>query len=566
MATLFRRIRHGRKGHYYSRVMVPRDLSAILKRREIVHCLGTTHYRDALVLAAHWQAHIATLFTHLRRHHHRMTVQDIHRLVQEYISKSLEEGEDERHERMPKISDDERDSIISALGDMLESAHGELLRGDVKGVTAVADDLLASHSLMLAHDSPAYRRLCTELVKAHQIVFKTEMERWAGNYYEPHTAAYSVQHSAAPTISTTRQSFTPSLSFPDAVKIYFSHHEKAWAPRTAAKKRNILERFLEIVSKDRPGLTVKDLSRVDCVAYRDVLQRLPNNMRSKSVWQALKGKQVGPRISPNTVNQCLEHVGHMFTWLKDEGKYMGDNPASRLQLKGIDDEENRYEPFTKDELQRLFNSSFAAELPDHPDHFFIPLIGLYAGMRLGEIAQPGIADIVKLEDMWIFEVRPDKSLGRRLKTKASRRRVPIHPHLVKLGLLHYWKEMKAAGQVDMFPELKAGKDRGRGDAVGKWFTRYRRDCGIIGDKKVFHSFRHGVQTRLRGIVPDTVCALLLGHKTTATMTDHYTHQLYIELKPLRYGIEKLDFSEPLSGLIQHLSRSGRLYSLVSTRP
>jgi len=185
MATqIFRRIRHGRKGHYYSRVMVPRDLSAILNRREIVRCLGTTHYRDALVLAAHWQAHIATLFTHLRRDHDRMTVQDIHSLVQEYISKSLEEGEDERHERMPKISDDERDSIISALGDMLESAHGELLRGDVKGVTAVANDLLASHSLTLAHDSPAYRRLCTELVKAHQIVFKTEMERCKAGHAE----------------------------------------------------------------------------------------------------------------------------------------------------------------------------------------------------------------------------------------------------------------------------------------------------------------------------------------------------------------------------------------------
>lgn len=44
------------------------------------------------------------------------------------------------------------------------------------------------------------------------------------------------------------------------------------------------------------------------------------------------------------------------------------------------------------------------------------------------------------------------------------------------------------------------------------------------------------------------------------MTDHYTHQLYIELKPLRDAIGNLDFSEPLSGLIQHLSRTGRLHS------
>ena len=81
-----------------------------------------------------------------------------------------------------------------------------------------------------------------------------------GNYFEPHTAAYSV-HNSPPSTTSTHHSFTPSLSFPEAVKIYFAHHEKAWAPRTAAKKRNILERFLEIVSKDRPGLTVKDISQ-----------------------------------------------------------------------------------------------------------------------------------------------------------------------------------------------------------------------------------------------------------------------------------------------------------------
>jgi integrase len=540
--------------------MVPRDLSAILdQRREIVRCLRTTHYRQALVRAAQWHGHIATLFARLRTDHHSMRPEDIRRLVQDYISKSLEAGEDERHERLPAMADDERDGIIMGLGDMLENAHEDLLRGDIRRVAGVADELLTSHGLTLAHDSPAYRRLCTELTKAHQIVLKTEMERWAGNYFDPQTAAYSVHHSPSSSSSSSQQSFTPSLTFPDALKTYFTHHEKAWAPRTAAKKQNILQRFLEIVSKDRPGLTVQDVTRADCVGYRDILQKLPNNMRTKSVWQALSGKQTGPRVSPNTVNQCLEHVGHLFTWLKDEGKYTGDNPASRLQLKGIDDEENRYEPFTNDELQHLFNPSFASGLPDHPDHFFIPLIGLYAGMRLGEIAQLAVEDIVKLEDMWIFEVRPDKSLGRRLKTKAARRRVPIHPHLVKFGLLEYWKAQKTAGHSDMFPELKAGKDRGRGDATGKWFTRYRRDCGIIGDKKVFHSFRHGVQTRLRGLVPDTVCALLLGHKTTATMTDHYTHQLYIELKPLREAIVKLDFSEPLGGLIVHLKKNGKLY-------
>lgn len=328
MATqIFRRLRLGRKGSYYCRVLVPTDLSAILNQSTFTRSLQTTEYRVATLRALKWNGQLAHLFLRIRKSSSSMKPEQIKALVQEYVTKALADGEEERHER--DVSDDERESIVSALGDILEQTHEALLdaprslKEHFKGhawllqrTRETADELLRTHRVSLPHDSQEYQRLLAELLKAEQIVLKTEMERWEGNYHHPDTAAYSVHlHPATSTNGHHHVTFTPSYPLSEAIHHYLTHHEKAWAPRTATKKNGILDRFLQIIGDD---VAVDEIKKPDCVRYRETLRKLPNNMftkyQGKTVAQVLelvaKKKSYTP-VSDNIQVVC-EHKSTFY--------------------------------------------------------------------------------------------------------------------------------------------------------------------------------------------------------------------------------------------------------------
>lgn len=84
-----------------------------------------------------------------------------------------------------------------------------------------------------------------------------------------------------------------------------------------------------------------------------------------------------------------------------------------------------------------------------------------------------------------------------MKTAGSRRVVPLHPDLVRAGLIKYWQELRDAREEWLFPELEPDHDQRRGGNWGKWFARYllgRRGCGIVDRQIVFHSLRHTFKT------------------------------------------------------------------------
>src|SRR5262249_13447494 len=82
---------------------------------------------------------------------------------------------------------------------------------------------------------------------------------------------------------------------------------------------------------------------------------------------------------------------------------------------------------------------------------------------------------------------------------SSRRVVPVHPELVKLGFLDVVEESRKHGgeAAPLFPLLKPGPRGGYAEAWSKWFGRYIRGIGITNKDRVFHSFRHGFKDALR---------------------------------------------------------------------
>lgn len=131
--------------------------------------------------------------------------------------------------------------------------------------------------------------------------------------------------------------------------------------------------------------------------------------------------------------------------------------------------------------------------------YWVPLIGAYTGARREEIAGLGVPDVVQAEEDggWVFNICFTDS--RRIKNEASVRRVPVHPHLIELGLLDHLEERRRRRDRDLFPDIKPSNPTDTyGDGIDESFRKIRRaQLGPESEGKVFHSFRHFVIDQLR---------------------------------------------------------------------
>lgn len=538
---------------YYARILVPVDLRAMLRRREVVRSLGTGVYREAQTRAGVWGGQVARLFIHLREVGSSMTMEQINILVQHYLATSLEECEEGRLESNSG-DDDERDAIGLVLSDLLEETTYHLMDNNFTKVSPIADELLAQHKVSLAKDSPSYRRLCRELLKAQQVVFKTEMERLEGRYW---TSGY-LDASGSPIhrqqgTPQNALGLTPALSVGEALKLYFEHYGHR-LKQTNEDKVVVFRRFTESLSDGEQTLLTK-ITKADCIRFRDSCSKLPKRVpkshRGKPMLELVEGMQKDHpgyvHVTKSTVNQALTDVRHFFTWAIRHDHYTeGRNPVDGIDLEGV--EGQGYEPYTDEELSKLFSSpEFKKQKTSYPARYWLPLVLLYSGARREEIAQLAPSDVKRETGVHYFDVAPEPAQGKRLKNKASKRRVPVHAHLVELGLLDYLKIAKNKNEKYLFPKQES-KSRGRetcGDSVSKWFLRLRDQAGVSG-RKTLHSFRHTVVTRLAGLgVPEDIRKVLVGHADDNVHGATYLHREQIPLTLLQTNLNLLCFPHAL---------------------
>jgi integrase len=238
----------------------------------------------------------------------------------------------------------------------------------------------------------------------------------------------------------------------------------------------------------------------------------------------------------------------LFDYARKNGLYEGENPAIGMHPKSDKREHEARAPFTKDELVRLFNSTdYLEDKMTESYQFWMPLMALFTGARLNELAQLHLEDIRQAEDgVWVFDINDEGE--KHLKAKASRRIIPIHPFLLNELIFLCWVEvLRSKGKNRLFPELRKGRD-GYGRNVSRWFNEiYKQKCGIVstdGRKRDFHSFRASFITQLvHQKVNERMRLQVEGHSAGKDMTSVYVDpfpakQLYDEvISKLDYGID-----------------------------
>jgi integrase len=216
-------------------------------------------------------------------------------------------------------------------------------------------------------------------------------------------------------------------------------------------------------------------------------------------------KLVKSGLASATINRHLSTISKAFKWGLNQGKIAEDtrSPWSGLWRTAPRDDDgeiadNGWEAYDDRELRALFKGQ---RLVKQPSRFseclpWIMTIALYSGMRLSEICGLRGGDVRREHGVLVMDVR-------RSKTRAGKRLVPVHPHLVKLGLPAI---VKSAGKDLLFPKANA-------NYTARRFTLFRRKQGCARDGLSFHSLRKNFVTAAEDAgVPDTTIAALVGHK------------------------------------------------------
>lgn len=228
------------------------------------------------------------------------------------------------------------------------------------------------------------------------------------------------------------------------------------------------------------------------------------------------------------------------------------NPATRIEVTKPARVKKARLPFELEELVQLFEHALFCgklELPASaggPAAWWMPILAYFTGAREEELAQMKVRDVREAKGLgWYLEIT-DLGEDQTLKTTASKRRVPIHSELVRLGFLDYVDALRAAGQLQLFPMLRADKEGKRSARFCQWFGRFLRNkVGIKDRTKVFHSFRHLFSDICKESGVDSeVARALTGHTqrvgSNRDAASGYGGEFY-PLKPLFAAIEKLEF-------------------------
>ncbi|MCW8905976.1 MAG: site-specific integrase [Sedimenticola sp.] len=510
-----------RNSSYYFRAKIPRDLQPYLGKQEEKFSLKTKDYREAKKL-------VRQASTDFDRRCQQLRGELCYRL----------------QEKMPRVIDDDLIQEICALwrhhtlagdeysrqegllADELDERAGErrstreqlremLRKGQLEAIEPALQVFLDLLGVEPRGDQNRYRTLLYRFLQTVTEVHDQQLARDAGEViWSPEPPV--IRHSSATSLPVAHG---PGL---DELFEDWKRFNPRRPERTVDDVCLVLESFQQLVGKK--GAAAMD--RQDIIRYRDHL-----------ISQGLRPKTVGKKI---TFLCTLFNVGI------NSGK-LTVNPAQRIPIPKSDS--RSWLPFDLDDLKRIFSSPLYTDGDQlgrgvREASAWLPLLSLYQGCRVEELAQLLVADVQKIDGIHCLII--DDNLGengkeKRLKNTNSRRRLPLHPVLIEAGFVRYVERLCERKAVQVFPDLKPDRYGKLSAAFSKAFMKYlRKEIGITDRLKVFHSFRHNFRDACREAgLDEEISDALMGHSGTQKMGRRYGNSFSVRC--LDKAIYKIDY-------------------------
>nr|WP_240322933.1 tyrosine-type recombinase/integrase [Acetobacter pomorum] len=319
----------------------------------------------------------------------------------------------------------------------------------------------------------------------------------------------------------------------------FIYSDTTKSPDTLKATRKTIDLFIEAFG-DKP---IRQITGTVAGEFFDLLSSLPaTHGKGKTVLPlrmviAQAQEQGQETVSGKTVKNHFSRMSSLWSHLVqrdlvDKNPWAGwdFNITKKIVRRG----------WTDGELALLANTHWSGTAVSHRTWAGIITIGMFTGMRLGEICNLRRQDIEVIDGVPCFHVRPHHEDNWSPKTTAGTRIIPIHSSLLGMERLNL---LGNDGEKFLFPDLTVSASGERGDNFARSFSKHKKRIGIPEDV-TFHSFRHTVSTKLRNqeahireLWIDTVLGHEASHKSQGTM--NYTSG--IEVANLKQVIEALTY-------------------------
>jgi integrase len=286
------------------------------------------------------------------------------------------------------------------------------------------------------------------------------------------------------------------------------------SPRTTRDKKYLLAELRTFLTKQDPSLGTDPF--LHAIHTRHLTDFVASQAKRPAKARGDGSIRTGqPDMSPGTAGQAnsltspltlAKKIGDLRTYFAfacDELRAVTNDPSialgrlAKAYKKRGRRQVNHYLPFDDDQLKKIFEpAALLAEMRD-PDLFWAPLLGMYLGMRLGEIVTLSSTSIGydDLIDVWYLDVMPEEA-----KNENSVRRLPLTQPLLECGFVEYVERIRSLGSPHLFPHRKMQTETAKKDpskVASRRFGKYLDTLGISARTLVFHSFRHTVVTALQ---------------------------------------------------------------------
>ncbi len=553
---------HNRPGseNWQIRLHVPNSLQKQLGKPVITRTTGTSDRKAAEVFAMKFIAEQREMFSMLQTQAENFDTFDLNgQIVQRFYQNFLAN----RREKRKEIGKD-ANNYKRWCSDM-EAEHQEFIRlaniEDYSRLRPIAEGFVKKRGFPIDPKSEEFDSLLKRMMLAVLDAFDVLLREIGGDL-EAKPKSQFIQE----TISAMQNTPKNGERLEDLFEKYAEEeiNEKGRKKANVEQAANAISLFIEWIG---PNCDILALTKRDATGFREMLSKIParrgsiKRLKNSSIPKCIQiAEDEGlALLSARTKNRYISDLSGFFNWKGKRG-YGGENIWSSSSF-DVSGEQISYPPYTNEQLNRILTSPlYSGFLRDGKEHengeqfasdwrFWIPLICMFTGARITEIAQMFVDDIFESEGHLAGYIKANTKRGQSTKTKLSARLVVFHPILLAAGLKDYWSkrvaQAKQDGNAQLFPELTAYEKRPElGRKPARWWRDYLTKIGIKNgaDGVGSHSFRHRLADEMRkaGYLNAEFGLLVMGHSDGST-TSGYGETIQGTVERLGKMIENAEF-------------------------
>jgi integrase len=424
-----------------------------------------------------------------------LTTPQVFKIVEKYLDDLLIRH-DKQYEDMLEIRSPEhmRKHVTDIANSRIELNSKHLsARTHVQAREGKARELLEKHHIDFDENSPEFKLLCLELVKAsitHSEILKSRSQGGIHTY------------------ETGLNERRSSSTLKEAMNLYVGRRVKSSKARSLAKLPEKFSKIHECFEYETGDKEIF-LSAVDYPLTMRVAERLkkyPSYRNTRHAGKSLDEIYQLENVqysSFTTVDEEIKLLSSLYCFAIEQLNGLDRNYADGLSKvvlgKSTIKESEFRDLFRPEDINEILSGLMKLKRSFHlnPHLYLIPLIALYSGMRVNEICQLYLDDIKLVGGFWCFDNNEDK-VGKSLKNANSKRINPIHPDLIKIGLISFCEHQKAKGYTRMWEGVQKNscdfyeKQGNHSHYFDKWFNGTFKNHLKLSNppKQTFHSFRH----------------------------------------------------------------------------